>query len=183
MEEWKLKIELIPDVAHDLSLHNLVSSKIWKRIKRSLIQTEGERCWICGKEGIKLELHEYWEFNPNTNIQKLKEFHHLCYLCHGAKHLGYWYKKRDSKKKVAFAFAKKLERHFCEVNNCSKEDLKKHYRKIKKKRFNLGEGKIIIDFGRYSKLIPRLKREATKYLTEKKGMNKEIKDFISDVSK
>lgn len=37
---------------------------------------EGRKCWICGKKADQLEAHEFWEYDKENRIQKLKAIHH-----------------------------------------------------------------------------------------------------------
>lgn len=160
MKELKHEIEIIPRIASNISLFNLLHSKIWKKLKEDLIEEEGNKCWICGKEGVKLEAHEFWDFDCENLTHKLKEIHHICIYCHGAKHLTYWMKQRDSKEGWSFGFVIKLKKHFCKINNCSEKDLKEHLNEIKTKKLDLDSKKIELDFGDYNRFISKLRKKA-----------------------
>jgi len=128
----KLIIELVPSKVWFLSIYQIYKKgnqlSKWRKIKKELFEKEGRRCWICGKEGERLEAHEFWEYDDENHIQKLVTIHHLCGMCHKIKHIGFWCYTEDGRKQLTKAGLNKedLVNHFCKVNNCSIEEFKKH---------------------------------------------------------
>ncbi|MCL0041537.1 hypothetical protein M1N12_00465 [Peptococcaceae bacterium] len=55
--------------------------------KSFLKKKEGRKCWVCGAENLRLEVHEFWEYNDKNHIQKLVAIHYLCSMCHKIKHI------------------------------------------------------------------------------------------------
>lgn len=131
-KKFKLTIELIPSTVWFSSLYQFYKrnkrGNKWRRIKNKLYDLEGRRCFLCGKEGSRLEAHEFWEYDDKNHIQKLVAIHHLCSMCHKIKHIGFWCHTEDGRKKLAkYSLTREdLIVHFCEVNNCSKEEFEKH---------------------------------------------------------
>jgi len=157
----KHKIEIIPSVASNISLFNLLYSKSWRKLKRDLFKEEGNKCWICGKEGVKLEAHEFWDFDYKTSTHKLIGIHHLCIHCHGVKHITYWlgvFKRKE--REMSFGFITNLRKQFLKINNCSEEDLEEHIRESRIKKEKIDNLDIKVDFGEYDKFISRLRKKA-----------------------
>ncbi|MBS7248151.1 MAG: hypothetical protein QXW47_09775 [Candidatus Jordarchaeales archaeon] len=130
--ELKLKIELVPAPLWYSSIYNIYRKAgmldEWRRIKDELFRREGKKCWICGREGERLEAHEFWEYDDERHVQRLVAIHHICDLCHKVKHIGFWCYTKDGKEKLAKRGLREeqLIDHFCRVNGCSREDFKRH---------------------------------------------------------
>jgi hypothetical protein len=130
--EFKLTVELVPKTLWYASLfkfyqhHNQLSK--WRRIKKELLEKEGNRCWVCGAAGVRLEAHEFWDYDDGNYIQKLTAIHHLCRLCHFIKHIGLWCYTNDGREKMRKIGLTRddLIKHFCKVNGCSKEDFEEY---------------------------------------------------------
>ena len=77
-----------------------------------------------------MEAHEFWEYDDKRHVQRLVAVHHLCDLCHKVKHIGFWCRTRDGKELLARLGLTRedLVRHFCRVNNCSREEFEEHER-------------------------------------------------------
>ena len=128
----KLQIELVPSTVWFSSVYKLYkeSNKLneWRKIKDKLFEKEGYHCWICSKEGGRLEAHEFWEYNDKNHIQRLVAIHHLCGMCHKIKHIGLWCHTSDGIEQLKKSVLTKedLIDHFCKVNNCSIEEFEVH---------------------------------------------------------
>jgi len=131
-KNFKLSIELVPSTVWFSSIHRLYREgnqlEKWRRIKEDLFQKEGRKCWICGKEGVRLDAHEFWEYDDKNHVQKLGAIHHLCTLCHKIKHIGLWCHTSDGREKLAKEGLSRedLINHFCKVNDCPREEFEKH---------------------------------------------------------
>jgi len=132
IKQFKLNIELVPSTIWYANMYNYYQKsnqmKKWYELKQRLFETEGHRCWICGRENTWLEAHEFWEYDNYKRVQRLVAIHHLCNLCHKVKHIGLWLHSADGDKMLKKQRIKKEEiiNHFCEVNNCSSADFHKH---------------------------------------------------------
>ncbi|MCX7914374.1 MAG: hypothetical protein N2511_07300 [Thermodesulfovibrionales bacterium] len=130
-DDFKLKIELVPSTVWFSSVYQILKKnkkeERWKEIKRELFKREGRRCWICGKENLRLEAHEFWEYDDANHIQRLVAIHHLCALCHKIKHVGFWLHTQEglSRLKEEGLTPQDLIDHFCRVNSCTPEDYEK----------------------------------------------------------
>lgn len=150
--KFKLEIELVPEPLWERSLYHMLPREEWKRLWHKIIQEEGGKCYICGSTGMKLELHEFWEYDDENRVQKLVGMHLICDLCHMVKHLGYWCHTDEGRIKLEKRGLSRndLIQHFCRVNNCSEEDFLQHEEesfKIWRERSKYDDWKQ--DLGRY----------------------------------
>ena len=133
---FKLTIELVPETAWHSSLYRYYKDRgqleKWRKLKEDLFKKEGRKCWICGKEGTRLEAHEFWEYDDVNHVQRLVAIHHLCSLCHKIKHIGFWcYTDRGSAQLELEGLTREdLIEHFCEVNNCTKDEFEEHEKEV-----------------------------------------------------
>ena len=128
----RLTIELIPSQAWFQSLHNYYSesgqSAKWRKIKEEIFAKEGKKCFICERSDVRLEAHEFWEYDDITHVQKLVSIHHLCGLCHKVKHIGFWCYTDDGAELLRKMNLSRddLGEHFCEVNSCTGKIFEEH---------------------------------------------------------
>ena len=127
MKRLILEMERIPSSVFSQSVFTYCRDNkkggIWKKIKEDLIKKEGKKCWICGydKDDAKLQAHETWSYDYKNKIMKLESIHHLCMKCHMLKH------------PLLFRIGDELIKHFCKVNNCTKDDFKNHSEETERK--------------------------------------------------
>lgn len=90
MTEPKLTIELVPESCHFKNVRSEVSKEQWDRLRKQTYRAANYKCEICGGKGDKwpVECHEVWEYNEETQVQKLVRLIALCPACHEVKHLG-----------------------------------------------------------------------------------------------
>jgi hypothetical protein len=104
-KQLKLTIELVPATVWFSSLYHYYKDNMqlnkWRKLKEELFKNEGLKCWICGKEGVRLEAHEFWEYDDVRHVQRLMAIHHLCDLCHKIKHIGYWCYTKEGRTQLA----------------------------------------------------------------------------------
>jgi len=107
-----------------LSLYHLMPKDEWRGLKERLFAEEGRKCYICGSTSRGLSAHEFWEYDDERHIQKLAGIHHLCYLCHKIKHIGFWlHTHRGTEELREEGLTREdLIGHFCTVNGCSPQD-------------------------------------------------------------
>ncbi|MCJ7631927.1 HNH endonuclease, partial [Candidatus Bathyarchaeota archaeon] len=120
----KLVIELVPSTAWHRNLAKLLPKSKWAQLKDEVFTKEGKQCYICGSDKGPLSLHEFWEYDDKTSIQKLSSFHHLCNLCHKVKHIGLWCHTEYGRTQLEQEDLSRedLIRHFCTVNSCTERD-------------------------------------------------------------
>jgi len=132
VRQFKLTIDLVPSTVWYSSVYQILKEKNmldeWKRIKKRILEKEGCRCYVCGKEDIRLEANEFWEYDDKKRIQKLVAIHHLCGMCHKIKHIGLWCYTLNGKKglKEEGLSREDLIKHFCKVNSCTKKEFLEH---------------------------------------------------------
>lgn len=155
MSKLKLTIELVPSTVWYQSVFKLCQltkqPEKWQEIKKKLFFEEGRSCWICGREGVTLEAHEFWEYDEVAQIQHLTSIHHLCGLCHKIKHIGFWCHTSTGLQKLVAAGLSHaaLIQHFCEVNHCSPEIFAIHEREAFKLFHKRSQVVWTQDFGKY----------------------------------
>ena len=91
-----LRGDFVPEATHGMSLFHICEVTCWDSIRTSVFATRGNRCEICGIDGV-LECHEVWGYSvlDKTNgrgqslgIQRLLNLWSLCPACHKMFHLG-----------------------------------------------------------------------------------------------
>jgi len=118
MGKLKLEIELIPKNAWGNNLRNTLPKKDWDIVRHVCYGRAYNICMICGTYAESLDAHEVWDFNIETNTQKLQDIIALCSACHGVKHM------RNSER---LGYGKNARYHFIKVNNCSQLEFAGHY--------------------------------------------------------
>lgn len=157
-KKYELSIELVPSPVWFSSLYKVMSRKKWEELKKEVYDKEGRKCWICGSTRPLLELHEFWGYDDTNHVQKLEGAHHLCRLCHMIKHIGLWChtdKGFKTLRRIGLTREELIE-HFCNVNNCSEQDLLRH----EEEAFRIWERRSKFDwtqdFGRFEKYLRHL---------------------------
>ncbi len=118
MEDNKfiLNFELVPDSCWYSNLRSLLSKAQWEFIKKDARERANGRCMICGRKSTRLETHEQWVYDENTNTQILSDVKAICPDCHRVIHFGLT--------SLRFDDTKRYENHFIKVNNCTYSDFK-----------------------------------------------------------
>jgi hypothetical protein len=87
--------DLIPYTSWASNLARLLTRQSWDRIRRSIIESTGMRCEICGaKDSTKeIDCHEQWEYHEpiqegRCGVQRLVGLWAMCDECHATQHLG-----------------------------------------------------------------------------------------------
>lgn len=120
-KELKLTVELVPKTSWGKNLRNQLPRRMWDKIRKDVIASQGHKCGICGTEG-RLICHEIWEYDDSNHIQRLKGFIALCDLCNHVKHLGHASILAGQGK----LDMKKVEEHYMQVNECDLKTFRKH---------------------------------------------------------
>jgi hypothetical protein len=107
----KLDLDLIPSTAFGKNVRALVTKKQWDLIRNRVYDEAWWNCQICEITPEKLDAHEIWSYNDQTNVQKLESIIALCRDCHMVKHFGFAQIQGKSDKAL---------KHFMEVNQMKK---------------------------------------------------------------
>ena len=88
--EPKLTIELVPTGQWEDNLRSHLTPAKWNMLRSSCYVRAQHKCEICGGVGNKhpVECHEIWDYNDETQVQKLLGLIALCPPCHQVKHIG-----------------------------------------------------------------------------------------------
>lgn len=90
----KLTIELVPKTSWYSNVRSNVTKSEWDVIRNKSYEYANHTCEICGDVGTnqgvkhKVECHEIWNYNDETNEQTLEGLISLCPYCHKTKHVG-----------------------------------------------------------------------------------------------
>ena len=107
-----LTVELVPASSWYNNVRSKVSTKEWDVIRKSVYKKAGNKCEICNSPG-RLECHEIWDYNDETNVQTLINMEALCNSCHLVRHIG--------RASITGKLDKAIK-HLCKINNWSKSD-------------------------------------------------------------
>lgn len=80
-------IDLVPRKAWFANLRAMLPPPQWKQLSEYVIERADSRCEICGNRE-RLEAHERWDFDSETQVQKLVRLMCVCKLCHLSIHSG-----------------------------------------------------------------------------------------------
>ena len=92
--QYKLTIELVPRTSWYSNVRSNVTKNEWDVIRKKSYEHANHVCEICGDVGTnqgvkhKVECHEIWHYNDDTNEQTLSGLISLCPYCHKTKHVG-----------------------------------------------------------------------------------------------
>jgi|GEM_PF-970435 len=118
MENLKLKIELIPKSAWGNNLRGLLAKKDWDQIRVACYIRSKNTCVICGWTEENLDTHEVWDFDMESQTQRLRDVVSLCSACHGVKHM---------KNSERIGYGDNCKKHFMRVNECDEKTYTEHY--------------------------------------------------------
>ena len=88
----KLFIDLIPNTCWFTNVRSCVHPKDWDRLRKYVYERVNYICEGCNidtqNSNIILEAHERWDYNEETQTQKLVRIVALCRNCHESTHIG-----------------------------------------------------------------------------------------------
>lgn len=86
----QLFVDLVPTTAWFSNLRSELSADEWKAVQKKTFKSAGHRCQACGGKGDAhpVECHERWEFDMESQIQRLVKTVALCPACHQSTHYG-----------------------------------------------------------------------------------------------
>lgn len=85
-----LYVDLVPRSAWFSNLRSEFSKEDWQVIRQKSYKENKYRCSVCCGHGQQhpVEAHERWDFDLESNKQRLVEVTSLCPACHEATHIG-----------------------------------------------------------------------------------------------
>jgi len=114
----ELYIDMIPKTSYFKNVRYCFSNNDWDIIRNHIYNRVNNRCECCGVKRSKfLEAHERWQYDYETNTQKLIRIIALCKLCQQATHYGHSKMKKD---------ITKINEHIKKVKKINDEELKEH---------------------------------------------------------
>lgn len=150
MARIKLGLHLVPESSFFSNLRNTLGPRKWSRLSREIRSKYNFTCQYCGAQedpGRRwyTHLHEVWQYDEKTGIQKLKGFECICPDCH---HVHHWmfseYKGFDLNHLVA---------HACKVNHCSRADFERHIAEERVTWKRRSKIKWTLDYGAWKHLV------------------------------
>lgn len=113
-----LFVDMIPRTSWFNNVRKAIVKKDWVRIKKLVCGRTNYTCECCGSRQ-DIEVHERFEYNKETRVQKLMRFVALCQQCHQSTHLGL----AGSRGK-----GKEAEQHLSNVRGFTPDELRSHTR-------------------------------------------------------
>ncbi len=120
---YKLHVNMIPEISFNVNLRTILLNKEWDILRKAVYEKYLYKCAICGKENVKLEAHEKWEYMYEKSMQRLVDIMALCKKCHLNKHLGY-------AGNLDYLVKQDIIQHWCSVNGKSKQDFQKYFMNV-----------------------------------------------------
>lgn len=119
----RLTLELVPSTASSHSLYRYLTTRVWNTLRKKVLEEYNFSCGICGASNVRLDCNEQWEYNDETNTQRLVRLVMLCQMCHLVKHMN----QQD-------ASLDELAEHFIKVNACSRQEFDEYYQKCREEQ-------------------------------------------------
>lgn len=146
---FKLTLEPVPEKSWGISLAHILPPKVWDVVRREIYSSAGRKCEICGYEDRRLHCHEEWQYKEGKRrTQTLVRLRCLCEYCHDVKHWGHT-TTMVHKGERPNNYLDILEKHFCEVNECSKESFLKYRVEMGELGHYRSKYKYLISFGKF----------------------------------
>ena len=147
-KELKLKAELVPKASWFKNLRAYVPAGDWELLRQETYARYGNKCGICSAEG-RLNCHEVWEYDENTQVQHLTGLIALCDMCHHVKHIG-MAGVLATQGKLDY---QRVVEHFMKVNDCDNAAFDNHMKQVFVQWEIRSSYKWKIDFGKYKELV------------------------------
>ncbi len=147
--ELKLTAELVPSSTWYRNLRTAVPRGTWDVIRRSIYRAHDYRCGICGAK-TRLNCHEVWAYDDESQVQRLSGFVALCDWCHHVKHLVHA-AGLTSEGKINY---ERVIAHLMRVNGCDRETFEEHRERALEAYRRRSAEEWRVDFGAYERLVP-----------------------------
>lgn len=138
--KYKLNFELVPDSCWYSNLRSILSPAQWNAVRREAYARADGHCMICGRPVKRLEAHERWEYNEETQTQKLADVIAVCHSCHSVIHIG---------RTQLTGGEREAEAWFLKVNECTYADYRAALGKANEdhcRRNRIGEWKLDLSY-------------------------------------
>ena len=144
----KLRIDMIPTTSWGISLRNSIPRSQWDKLRKEVHQKNNLKCEICGSPE-KLNCHEHWEYDDETNTQRLTSLGTVCNMCHHVAHIG------RSKQLAAQGHLdiQAVVNHFLAINSCDLKAFRRHEKEALELWAIRSDTQWKVDFGEYAALV------------------------------
>ena len=161
----RLSLELVPERMWGKNIRAVISRENWDALRWSFGATKTKpqfmkldlprpdwqitiKCSICGAEDEHLELHEQWQYDDETLIQRLTDLIPICQDCHLSTHLG---------RAKQLGMGDKAQHHLATVNQWAERQTKKHVKEAFEKWRLRSENQYSLDLSWLNQWIPESK--------------------------
>ena len=107
---FKLNFEMVPESCWYSNLRSLLSAAQWNLVRQEAYERADGRCMICGRKVTRLEAHERWSYDEESNTQILSDVVAVCNACHSTIHIG---------RSQLTGKGKEAKEWFMKVNGCT----------------------------------------------------------------
>lgn len=111
--EFLLKPKALPTSTHNVNLRQILPRTKWDKLRKQAYDRANHKCELCHALPKRLEAHELWFFDFDTNVQYLKRLVALCSKCHSMQHALLLRLQHDQGIKNADV----VVRHYNKLNN------------------------------------------------------------------
>ncbi len=130
----ELYVDLIPASCWFTNVRYCVHPRDWDRLRRHVYNRANNCCECCGTPG-KLDAHERWHYDNQTQVQKLVRLVALCRVCHRATHLGHTIMNHEDSEVIGLANCIKANQpriieardKFMKLRNFTVPDIRSHF--------------------------------------------------------
>jgi len=149
--ELKLRIELVPSPLWRLNLRSRLTRSKWKRLRERILQKEGLKCSVRGREAESKDLNcdEIWDYDDKHHMAKLIGLRVVCRMCHLVKHFG----KAGLLALEGDINSDDLIEHFMSVNGCNFDTFQKHSEEAFQLFAERSKHQWTIDYGEFAALV------------------------------
>jgi len=120
----ELFVDLIPSTCWFTNVRYCTHPRDWDRLRKYIYERVNYICECCHidtqKANVIIEAHERWDYNEETQIQKLVRIVALCHNCHQSTHIGLagirgvGVEAREHIKKTRGFTEEECEKHICD---------------------------------------------------------------------
>ena len=82
-----LYVDLVPKTCWFSNARTNIHGADWKRVRQLVASRVDNTCECCGSGGV--DVHERWQFDPESTTQTLRRLILMCKACHLATHMGF----------------------------------------------------------------------------------------------
>lgn len=116
-----LRMELVPEACWNINLCQKLPGRDWQKLRKIILSAYAGECEVCclRPEGRAraLDVHERWDYNERTGVQRLVRLSPLCFTCHGCTHF---------QRSLAVGRRDEVVPHMMDINGWTFEQLVAH---------------------------------------------------------